>query len=131
MGCAKELIQLTRAECQGGLVLAESLEVLYTDGPAGGAKFTTGRASRIVRRRSSVALLLLHNLRKKALVYFNIVEHAHENDPVWKIHQRNFSPSCSEELLNPLSVATTNCDGIFDSVNFVKPPPTTLPAALP
>ena len=32
--CAKELIQLTPAECQGGLVPAESLQVLYTDFPS-------------------------------------------------------------------------------------------------
>ena len=55
-------------------------------------------------------------------VAVNNVEHDHEDDPVWKFHQLKFSPSCSEELLHPLSVASTNRDGIFDSANFVKPP---------
>ena len=32
--CANELIQLTRTECQGGLVPAESLQVLHTNSPS-------------------------------------------------------------------------------------------------
>ena len=34
-------------------------------GPAGGAKFTTGRGPRIVRSHSLVAPLLLHNLKAR------------------------------------------------------------------
>ena len=60
-------------------------------------------------------------------VQANAVEHAHEDDPVWKIIRRRTPPRFSDELLNPSKCATTNCDGIFDSAKRVTLPLFTWP----
>ena len=44
-------------------------------------------------------------------VQLNIVEHVHEDGLVWKVLRRGI-PRISQELMNLVNVATTNCDGV-------------------
>ena len=53
---------------------------------------------------------------------FNIVEHAHENDPVWKFVSAKGPSRLQRRVVKSPSCRQHECDGIFHSMNCVRAP---------